>query len=63
MQLVNPLRPAIIGGSKVSSKITGNTGDKRDKLLLIGGGMIPFTFYKARKIKKKVGKSLRKRIN
>ena len=54
----NPQRPlaAIIGGSKVSSKIgvIETLLDKCDKLLL-GGGMI-FTFYKARGIS--VGKSL-----
>jgi phosphoglycerate kinase len=46
----NPQRPlaAIVGGSKVSSKITvvETLLDKVDKLI-IGGGMI-FTFYKAR---------------
>jgi phosphoglycerate kinase len=46
----NPQRPlaAIVGGSKVSSKITvvETLLDKVDKLV-IGGGMI-FTFYKAR---------------
>ncbi len=54
----NPKRPlaAIIGGSKVSSKIgvIDTLLDKCDKLL-IGGGMI-FTFYKARGLN--VGKSL-----
>ncbi len=54
----NPRRPlaAIIGGSKVSSKIgvIETLLDKCDKLL-IGGGMI-FTFYKARGLN--VGKSL-----
>ncbi|MBD2776728.1 phosphoglycerate kinase [Iningainema tapete] len=54
----NPQRPlaAIIGGSKVSSKIgvIETLLEKCDKLLL-GGGMI-FTFYKARGLK--VGKSL-----
>jgi phosphoglycerate kinase len=54
----NPQRPlaAIIGGSKVSSKITVIEAllEKVDKLL-IGGGMI-FTFYKARGLN--VGKSL-----
>ncbi|MBV9387169.1 MAG: phosphoglycerate kinase [Chroococcidiopsidaceae cyanobacterium CP_BM_ER_R8_30] len=54
----NPQRPlaAIIGGSKVSSKIgvIETLLDKVDKLLL-GGGMI-FTFYKARGLD--VGKSL-----
>jgi phosphoglycerate kinase len=54
----NPQLPlaAIIGGSKVSSKITviETLLDKVDKLL-IGGGMI-FTFYKARGLA--VGKSL-----
>ena len=54
----SPQRPlaAIIGGSKVSSKITviETLLDKVDKLL-IGGGMI-FTFYKARGLN--VGKSL-----
>lgn len=54
----NPQRPlaAIIGGSKVSSKIGVIDAllDKCDKLLL-GGGMI-FTFYKARGLN--VGKSL-----
>ncbi|MGF1488441.1 MAG: phosphoglycerate kinase [Prochloraceae cyanobacterium] len=54
----NPQRPlaAIIGGSKVSSKIgvIDTLLDKCDKLL-IGGGMI-FTFYKARGLS--VGKSL-----
>jgi len=53
-----PQRPlaAIIGGSKVSSKITviEKLLEKVDKLL-IGGGMI-FTFYKARGLS--VGKSL-----
>lgn len=54
----NPQRPlaAIVGGSKVSSKIgvIDTLLDKVDKLL-IGGGMI-FTFYKARGLS--VGKSL-----
>ncbi len=54
----NPQRPlaAIIGGSKVSSKITviESLLEKVDKLL-IGGGMI-FTFYRARGLS--VGKSL-----
>ena len=54
----NPQRPlaAIIGGSKVSSKIgvIETLLEKCDKLLL-GGGMI-FTFYKARGLT--VGKSL-----
>ncbi|WP_448561676.1 phosphoglycerate kinase [Trichothermofontia sp.] len=54
----NPQRPlaAIIGGSKVSSKIgvIETLLEKCDKLLL-GGGMI-FTFYKARGLR--VGKSL-----
>ncbi len=54
----NPQRPlaAIIGGSKVSSKIgvIETLLEKVDKLL-IGGGMI-FTFYQARGLK--VGKSL-----
>lgn len=54
----SPQRPlaAIIGGSKVSSKITviETLLEKVDKLL-IGGGMI-FTFYKARGLN--VGKSL-----
>jgi phosphoglycerate kinase len=54
----NPQRPfaAIIGGSKVSSKIgvLENLMEKCDKLL-IGGGMM-FTFYKARGLN--VGKSL-----
>jgi phosphoglycerate kinase len=54
----NPQRPlaAIIGGSKVSSKIgvIETLLDKVDKLL-IGGGMI-FTFYQARGLS--VGKSL-----
>lgn len=54
----NPQKPlaAIIGGSKVSSKIgvIETLLDKCDKLL-IGGGMI-FTFYKARGLS--VGKSL-----
>lgn len=54
----NPQRPlaAIIGGSKVSSKIgvIETLLEKCDKLL-IGGGMI-FTFYKGRGLK--VGKSL-----
>lgn len=54
----NPKRPlaAIVGGSKVSSKITviETLLDKVDKLF-IGGGMI-FTFYKARGLA--VGKSL-----
>ncbi|MEG3926421.1 MULTISPECIES: phosphoglycerate kinase [unclassified Microcoleus] len=54
----NPQRPlaAIIGGSKVSSKIgvIEKLLEKCDKLLL-GGGMV-FTFYKARGLN--VGKSL-----
>jgi phosphoglycerate kinase len=54
----NPQRPlvAIVGGSKVSSKIgvIETLLDKVDKLI-IGGGMI-FTFYQARGLK--VGKSL-----
>ena len=54
----NPQRPlaAIVGGSKVSSKIgvIDTLLDKVDKLF-IGGGMI-FTFYKARGLN--VGKSL-----
>jgi phosphoglycerate kinase len=54
----NPQRPlvAIVGGSKVSSKITvvETLLDKVDKII-IGGGMI-FTFYKARGLS--VGKSL-----
>ncbi|HEY9688804.1 MAG TPA: phosphoglycerate kinase [Coleofasciculaceae cyanobacterium] len=54
----HPKRPlaAIVGGSKVSSKITviETLLDKVDKLF-IGGGMI-FTFYKARGLA--VGKSL-----
>lgn len=54
----SPKRPlaAIVGGSKVSSKITviETLLDKVDKLF-IGGGMI-FTFYKARGLS--VGKSL-----
>jgi phosphoglycerate kinase len=54
----NPQRPlaAIVGGSKVSSKIgvIETLLDKVDKLF-IGGGMI-FTFYKARGLN--VGKSL-----
>jgi len=54
----NPQRPlaAIIGGSKVSSKIgvINTLLEKCDKLI-IGGGMI-FTFYKARGLN--VGKSL-----
>lgn len=54
----NPQRPlaAIVGGSKVSSKIgvIETLLEKCDKLLL-GGGMI-FTFYKARGLN--VGKSL-----
>ena len=54
----NPQRPlaAIIGGSKVSSKIgvIETLLEKCDKLL-IGGGMV-FTFYKARGLN--VGKSL-----
>ena len=54
----NPQRPlaAIIGGSKVSSKIgvIETLLEKCDKLI-IGGGMI-FTFYKARGLS--VGKSL-----
>ena len=54
----NPQRPlvAIVGGSKVSSKIgvIDTLLDKVDKLL-IGGGMI-FTFYKAQGLD--VGKSL-----
>lgn len=54
----NPQRPlaAIVGGSKVSSKIgvIETLLDKCDKLFL-GGGMI-FTFYKARGLN--VGKSL-----
>ena len=53
-----PKRPlaAIVGGSKVSSKIgvLESLIDKCDKVL-IGGGMI-FTFYKARGLA--VGKSL-----
>ena len=53
-----PIRPlaAIVGGSKVSSKIgvLDSLLDKCDKIL-IGGGMI-FTFYKARGLD--VGKSL-----
>ncbi|NJL61363.1 MAG: phosphoglycerate kinase [Methylacidiphilales bacterium] len=56
--IANPQRPlvAIIGGSKVSSKIgvIETLLEKCDKLI-IGGGMI-FTFYKARGLK--VGKSL-----
>ncbi len=54
----NPQRPlaAIIGGSKVSSKITViETLLEKVNKLLIGGGMI-FTFYKARGLS--VGKSL-----
>ena len=54
----NPQRPlaAIVGGSKVSSKIgvLDSLLDKCDKII-IGGGMI-FTFYKARGLD--VGKSL-----
>jgi len=54
----NPQRPlvAIVGGSKVSSKIgvIETLLDKVDKLI-VGGGMI-FTFYKARGLN--VGKSL-----
>tara|TARA_Y100001978_G_scaffold120194_1_gene107083 strand:- start:345 stop:1553 length:1209 start_codon:yes stop_codon:yes gene_type:complete len=54
----NPMRPlaAIVGGSKVSSKIgvLDSLLDKCDKII-IGGGMI-FTFYKARGLN--VGKSL-----
>nr|7ZY7_A Chain A, Phosphoglycerate kinase [Chlamydomonas reinhardtii]7ZY7_B Chain B, Phosphoglycerate kinase [Chlamydomonas reinhardtii] len=54
----NPKRPfvAIVGGSKVSSKITVIEAlmEKCDKII-IGGGMI-FTFYKARGLK--VGSSL-----
>ena len=54
----NPIRPlaAIVGGSKVSSKIgvLDSLLDKCDKII-IGGGMI-FTFYKARGLD--VGKSL-----
>jgi len=54
----NPKRPlaAIVGGSKVSSKIgvLDSLLDKCDKII-IGGGMI-FTFYKARGLD--VGKSL-----
>jgi phosphoglycerate kinase len=54
----NPQRPlaAIVGGSKVSSKIgvIDTLLEKVDKLL-IGGGMV-FTFYKARGLN--VGKSL-----
>nr|P41758.1 RecName: Full=Phosphoglycerate kinase, chloroplastic; Flags: Precursor [Chlamydomonas reinhardtii]AAA70082.1 phosphoglycerate kinase precursor [Chlamydomonas reinhardtii]AAQ14241.1 phosphoglycerate kinase [Chlamydomonas reinhardtii] len=54
----NPKRPfvAIVGGSKVSSKITVIEAlmEKCDKII-IGGGMI-FTFYKARALK--VGSSL-----
>ena len=54
----NPIRPlaAIVGGSKVSSKIgvLDSLLDKCDKII-IGGGMI-FTFYKARGLN--VGKSL-----
>jgi phosphoglycerate kinase len=56
--IANPQRPlaAIIGGSKVSSKIGVIEAllEKCDKLI-IGGGMI-FTFYKARGLN--VGKSL-----
>lgn len=56
--IANPQRPlaAIIGGSKVSSKIGVISAllEKCDKLI-IGGGMI-FTFYKARGLN--VGKSL-----
>jgi len=54
----NPQRPfaAIVGGSKVSSKIgTIETLLEKCDKLLIGGGMI-FTFYKARGLS--VGKSL-----
>ena len=54
----NPMRPlaAIVGGSKVSSKIgvLDSLLDKCDKII-IGGGMI-FTFFKARGLN--VGKSL-----
>ena len=54
----SPNRPlaAIVGGSKVSSKIgvLDSLLDKCDKIM-IGGGMI-FTFYKARGLD--VGKSL-----
>ena len=54
----NPIRPlaAIVGGSKVSSKIgvLDSLLDKCDKII-IGGGMI-FTFYKARGLD--VGNSL-----
>jgi len=56
--VAKPKRPfcAIVGGSKVSSKITVIEAlmDKCDKLI-IGGGMI-FTFYKARGLK--IGASL-----
>eukprot|EP00775_Hariotina_reticulata_P003788 gene3788-4046_t len=56
--VTSPKRPfaAIVGGSKVSSKITVIEAllDKVD-VLIIGGGMI-FTFYKARGLK--VGSSL-----
>ncbi|MEA5570037.1 phosphoglycerate kinase [Calothrix sp. UHCC 0171] len=56
--IANPQRPlvAIVGGSKVSSKIgvIETLLEKCDKLI-IGGGMI-FTFYKARGLS--VGKSL-----
>lgn len=56
--IANPQRPlaAIVGGSKVSSKIgvIETLLEKCDKLI-IGGGMI-FTFYKARGLN--VGKSL-----
>jgi len=49
----NPKKPfvAIVGGSKVSTKITVIEAllDKADKVI-IGGGMI-FTFYKARGLK------------
>uniref|UniRef100_A0A7S0RH22 Phosphoglycerate kinase n=1 Tax=Chlamydomonas leiostraca TaxID=1034604 RepID=A0A7S0RH22_9CHLO len=54
----NPKKPfvAIVGGSKVSTKITvvESLMEKADKII-IGGGMI-FTFYKARGLK--VGSSL-----
>lgn len=49
----NPKKPfvAIVGGSKVSTKITvvESLMEKADKVI-IGGGMI-FTFYKARGLK------------
>jgi phosphoglycerate kinase len=56
--LENPLRPfvTILGGAKISGKIDviNNLMDKAD-ILIIGGGMI-FTFYKAQGME--IGKSL-----